>query len=109
MESALTITPPVSRASFSASADLPLAVGPAIRIAPFSGRLPAALPDTPQGSPMPLVASLIANPSRPELGPDLADRALRTVGASAIDWLAEGVAADLALPEGTEASAALAA
>ncbi|MCO5147485.1 MAG: phosphoserine phosphatase SerB [Aquamicrobium sp.] len=58
---------------------------------------------------MPLVATLIANPSRPELGPDLADRALRTVGASAIDWLAEGVAADLHLPEGAEAGAALAA
>ncbi|MCO5156725.1 MAG: phosphoserine phosphatase SerB [Aquamicrobium sp.] len=58
---------------------------------------------------MPLVATLIANPSRPELRSDLADRALRAVGASAIDWLAEGVAADLHLPEGAEAGAALAA
>ena len=58
---------------------------------------------------MPLVATLIANPSRPELQPDLADRAMRTVGASAIDWLAEGIAADLPLPAGVEADAALAA
>ena len=56
-----------------------------------------------------LVATLIANPSRPALAPELADRALRAVGASAIDWLAEGVAVDLRLPEGSEAATALAA
>ena len=55
-----------------------------------------------------LVATLIANPSRPELSPALADRAARAVGASGVDWLAEGVAADLSLPDGTEADAALA-
>lgn len=58
---------------------------------------------------MPLVATLIANPSRPDLTPGLADRALRAVGASGIDWLAEGVAADLPLPGGAQADAALAA
>ena len=58
---------------------------------------------------MSLVATLIANPSRPELTADLADRAMRAVGASVIDWLAEGIAADLPLPEGTEAASALAA
>ena len=103
------MTPPVSRASFSASADLPLAVGPAIRVAPFSGPLPAAFPDTLQGSPMSLVATLIANPSRPDLSPGLADRASRAVGASRIDWLAQDIAADFHLPEGTDAGAALAA
>src|ERR1044071_7350093 len=39
MESALTMTPPSRSASVSASADLPLVVGPAIRMA--SGRLMA--------------------------------------------------------------------
>lgn len=58
---------------------------------------------------MPLVATLIANPSRPDLTPGLADRALRAVGASGIDWLAEGIAADLPLPGGALADAALAA
>ncbi len=57
---------------------------------------------------MSLVATLIANPSRPELTPALADRALRAVDASRIDWLAEGIAADLHLPAGSEAAAALA-
>ena len=55
-----------------------------------------------------LVATLIANPSRPELSPALADRAARAVDASGVDWLAEGVAADLSLPDGAEADAALA-
>ena len=55
-----------------------------------------------------LVATLIANPSRPILSADLADRALATIGASRIDWLADGVAADLHLPAGTDAEAALA-
>lgn len=58
---------------------------------------------------MPLVATLIANPSRPELTAGLADRASAAVGASRIDWLAEGVAADLHLPGDAEAGAALAA
>jgi phosphoserine phosphatase len=58
---------------------------------------------------MPLVATLIANPSRPELRPDLADRAARAVGASGIDWLAEGIAADLPLPGSAQADSALAA
>jgi phosphoserine phosphatase len=84
---------------------LPLAVGPAIRIAFLNGFTPPAFPDIA----MSLVATLIANPSRPELTPDLADRALRAVDASRIDWLAEGVAVDLHLPSGSEAAPALAA
>src|SRR3954462_14091786 len=39
MESALTISPPVSRAICRARADLPLAVGPAIRTIFVSGNL----------------------------------------------------------------------
>jgi phosphoserine phosphatase len=57
---------------------------------------------------MPLVATLIANPSRPELSPALADKAAAAVGASGVDWLAGGVAADLLLPAGAKADAALA-
>jgi phosphoserine phosphatase len=56
MESALTIVPPVCRAISSASRDLPLAVGPAIRIA-FSIIPPRTV------LPMALVATLISNPA----------------------------------------------
>lgn len=50
--------------------------------------------------PMPLVATLIANPAHPALTPQLADRASQALGASSIDWLAKGVAADLPVPAG---------
>ena len=55
---------------------------------------------------MPLIATLIANPARPSVTPQLADRASQALGASSIDWLAEGVAADIPLPEGADAAAA---
>ena len=58
---------------------------------------------------MSLVATLIANPSRPALTAALADRASRAVGASRIDWLAEGVAADLFLEGGANEGESLAA
>src|SRR5690606_23575590 len=103
MESALTIAPPVSRAIFSASADLPLAVGPAIRTAFFKGSTGAAAPE----SSMPFIATLIANPARPVLTRALADRASAALGASHIDWLAEDLAADLILPAGADAAEAL--
>src|SRR5690606_17338330 len=79
-----------------------LAVGPAIRIAFFNG------PCGPVQSEMlmPLIATLIANPARPVLDRQLADRAFAALGASRIDWLAEGIAADLILPEGTMVDAA---
>ena len=54
---------------------------------------------------MSLVATLIANPLRPALSPVLADRAMRAAGASRLDWLADGVAADLHLPGGGDAGA----
>lgn len=56
---------------------------------------------------MPLVVTLIANPARPVLVPELADRTSKALGASRIDWLAAGIAADLILPQGAEAGAAL--
>lgn len=56
---------------------------------------------------MSLIATLIANPSRPVLTTSLADKALAAIGASRIDWLADGIAADLLLPEGTNEVEAL--
>ncbi|TYR32867.1 phosphoserine phosphatase SerB [Mesorhizobium microcysteis] len=53
---------------------------------------------------MPLVATLIANPARPVLSDALAHRAMEALGASRIDRLADGIAADIALPEGLDAS-----
>ena len=60
---------------------------------------------------MSLVATLIANPLRPAVTAGLADRAMTALRATGLVWLAEGVAADIALPAGTtsaEAQAALA-
>lgn len=48
---------------------------------------------------MSLVATLIAHPAHPVLTQDVADRALQALGASRIDWLSKGVAADITLPE----------
>ena len=55
---------------------------------------------------MSLVATVISNPARPALNKSLADKAFQAVGASGIDWLAEGIAADIALPEGVQESEA---
>lgn len=59
---------------------------------------------------MSLVATLIANPARPVLTTDVADRTGKAVGASRIEWLDTGIAADLFLPDAAaveEASAIL--
>lgn len=59
---------------------------------------------------MPLVATLVSHPADRALTPSLATMASRSVGASAVVWLDEGLACDLALPEGADtvrASAAL--
>lgn len=109
MESVLTITPPTRSATSRASADLPLAVGPAIRIASFTRPSSAA---SCRVSSMPLVATLLSNPAGGALTPALANKASRAIGASAPRWLAETIACDIALPtgaEGREAAAALAA
>jgi phosphoserine phosphatase len=47
-----------------------------------------------------LVATLISHPSRPVLSTAIAHSACDAVGASAPDWLAEGVACDIGLPAG---------
>src|SRR4051794_34747155 len=98
---------PFSRSAISsASADLPLAVGPAIRIA--SLMIPSPESDPP--FPMPFIATLVAGPRSRALSTDLAHRAARSVGASKTVWLADGIACDLMLPAGAnmrEAEAAL--
>jgi len=48
---------------------------------------------------MPLVATLIANPAAPALDRALRDRCALAIGSPAAAWLAEGVAADLAVPD----------
>src|SRR3954463_11496959 len=57
MESALTIAPPNARASASPRADLPEAVGPAMRTAPRSAMIPTVTS----------VATLISNPRAPAI------------------------------------------
>jgi phosphoserine phosphatase len=55
---------------------------------------------------MALVATLIANPSNPVLTPSLAEAAAEAVKASGLYWLADGIACDIALPDGTDAGEA---
>jgi phosphoserine phosphatase len=55
-----------------------------------------------------LVATLISHPSRPVLSSAIANSACDAVGASAPDWLADGIACDIALPGGLAVADALA-
>ncbi|HEX8049307.1 phosphoserine phosphatase SerB [Rhizobium sp.] len=55
---------------------------------------------------MAFVATLIANPSNPVLAPALAERASDAVKASGLYWLADGIACDIALRDGTNLKAA---
>src|SRR5580693_5916000 len=93
MESALTTTPPVFRAQTSASADLPLAVGPAISKAVLLSA---------RGF-MSLVATLICNPANPALDSTVLDgaRAILPKAAPA-QWLWDEVAADIPFGDGHE-------
>ena len=58
---------------------------------------------------MALVATLIANPSNPVLTPALGEAAFHAVDGAGLYWLADGVACDIALKEGTGHDDALAA
>ncbi|MBK8457080.1 MAG: phosphoserine phosphatase SerB [Phyllobacteriaceae bacterium] len=53
---------------------------------------------------MTLVATLVTDPDRAGLSPDLIARAAEAIAAEASQTLAEGVAADLALPAGADAA-----
>jgi len=55
---------------------------------------------------MALVATLVANPSNPVLTPAIAEQAAEVVKASGLYWLADGIACDIALRDGTDAQAA---
>ena len=55
---------------------------------------------------MAFVATLIAHPSNPVLTPAIAERAAKAVNASGLYWLADGIACDIALRDGTDPSAA---
>src|SRR5690606_30139127 len=96
MESALKITAPLRSASSIARAVLPLAVGPAIRVAPFSMATPPAYPDIP----MALVATLISNPKAADLSQATANMAADALGATSVAWLAPEIACDIAVPAG---------
>ncbi|KXG86053.1 phosphoserine phosphatase SerB [Agrobacterium bohemicum] len=55
---------------------------------------------------MALVATLIANPSNPVLNSTIAESAAKALDASGLYWLADGVACDLVLRDGTDLAAA---
>jgi len=87
MESVLMTTPPVFCASASASADLPLAVGPAIS---------TALPGDSEFACMSLVATLICNPANPALDSTIVDGALAVLPSPGTpQWLFDEVAVDI--------------
>ncbi len=55
---------------------------------------------------MALVATLVAAPSNPVLTPALGEAAAASVAAAGLYWLADGIACDIALKDGADASAA---
>src|SRR6202166_1692826 len=87
MESLLMTTPPVFCARARASADLPLAVGPAIS---------TALLSTGEFTKMSLVATLICNPANPALDSTVVDGARAILpSAGPARWLFDEVAVDI--------------
>jgi phosphoserine phosphatase len=55
---------------------------------------------------MAFVATLVANPSNPVLTPAIAERAAHRVNAAGLYWLADGIACDIALRDGSDIQAA---
>src|ERR1700710_188155 len=87
MESVLMTTPPVFCANSSASADLPLAVGPAISTALFTSC---------EDNRLSLVATLICNPANPALDSTIVDGALAVLPSpGSAQWLFDEVAVDI--------------
>jgi phosphoserine phosphatase len=58
---------------------------------------------------MALVATLVANPSNPVLTPALGEAVYAAVDGAGLYWLADGIACDIALKDGADKAAALAA
>lgn len=54
---------------------------------------------------MAFVATLVANPSNPILTPAMAEKAAEAVKASGLYWLADGIACDIALRDGSDLDA----
>src|SRR5271170_6638435 len=95
MESALTIVPPSFSARASAKADLPLAVGPAMRMVLGTSQSSFILPLGSHG--MFYVATLISAPDRPAVTDTLARKAAHYLPhGRPVDWLSPGVALDIA-------------
>src|SRR4029079_2221259 len=108
MESALMTTPPAASASSSASADLPLAVGPAISTALPTG-LPLTCPsftktsnvprrhaDLQPNHKRPSVPTLFCTPNTPALASTIVDGARAVLPqAQPAHWLFDGVAVDI--------------
>src|SRR6266576_2682567 len=87
MESVLMMRPPVFCANSSASADLPLAVGPAIS---------TALLKLSEFACMSLVATLIRKPANPALDTTIVDGALAVLPSpGTAQWLFDEVAVDI--------------
>jgi hypothetical protein len=95
MESALTISPPSSRAIASARADLPLAVGPAIRTAETFLVL-LLLEYFHHGSRCHACRQSV----KPRSDTALGEAAFNAVDGAGLYWLADGVACDIALKDG---------
>ena len=55
---------------------------------------------------MAFVATLVANPSNPVLTPAIAEKAADALKASGLYWLADGIACDIALRDGSDPAAA---
>ncbi|MBB3559200.1 phosphoserine phosphatase [Rhizobium sp. BK512] len=55
---------------------------------------------------MALVATLVANPSNPVLSPAIAERAADAVKSSGLYWLADGIACDIVLADGSDGQVA---
>ena len=53
---------------------------------------------------MPLMATLIANPVTSSLTPSLGIKASAAINATGLYWLADGIACDIALKDGTDAA-----
>src|SRR6201996_7906321 len=92
-------TPPVFRATASANADLPLAVGPAISTAVLLRSFEF----------MSLVATLICSPANPALDSTVLDGARAILPqAGPARWLCDEIAADIPFGDGSEDIAATA-
>src|SRR5438874_3273979 len=95
IESALMMTPPVFCASSSASADLPLAVGPAISTALLLSPI--------EFTQMSLVATLICNPANSALDSTVVDGARAILpSAGPAQWLFDEVAVDIPFTGGED-------